>query len=282
MRERDLVGRFDRFVAEGKVVLNVLFTARRFQTESVLLLDKRWAGMADTLALKPHDAPVYVAGQAIMDAIAGFHIHRGILAIGRKGERPDPAAMLRGLPHDALVVVLAGIIVLVPGLSFTVALIELTTRHLMSGTARLAGAGTVFLTLAFGVATGRGLVALAWERAPTVEVDPLPEWASYVALPVAAWAFSVLLKARRRELGWILLAATAGLTNISFDTASAQQVRISLVDVVGRVVVFVADEHMGAGTHRMELDLSSIPAGVYFLRVEVGGSREVQAITIVR
>ncbi len=109
VRERDLVGRFDRFVAEGKVVLNVLFTARRFQTESVLLLDKRWAGMADTLALKPHDVPVYVASQAIMDAIAGFHIHRGILAIGRKGERPDPAAMLRGLPHDALVVVLAGI-----------------------------------------------------------------------------------------------------------------------------------------------------------------------------
>lgn len=165
------------------------------------------------------------AAEVAAAAVVGYAL--GLLA-SLSGQRAtglfEPsAAMLATLLAAALaggvvpvrdhVVVLAGIIVLVPGLSFTVALIELTTRHLMSGTARLAGAGTVFLTLAFGVATGRGLVALAWERAPTVEVDPLPEWASYVALPVAAWAFSVLLKARRRELGWILLAATAGLTS---------------------------------------------------------------------
>ena len=74
----------------------------------------------------------------------------------------------------------------------------------------------------------------------------------------------------------------AGRTNISFDTASAQQVRISLINVLGQVVMLAADEHMTAGTHRMGLDLSTVPAGVYFLRVEAGGSREVRAITIAR
>jgi hypothetical protein len=33
----------------------------------------------------PADVPVYAAGQAVMDAIVGFPIHRGILAVGRAG-----------------------------------------------------------------------------------------------------------------------------------------------------------------------------------------------------
>lgn len=109
VRERDLVGREGRFVAEGKVVLNVLFAARRFDVESVLILDRRLDGMAETLTLAPPDMPVYVADQATMDAIAGFHIHRGILAIGRKREYEDATSLLAALPAQALVVVLLGI-----------------------------------------------------------------------------------------------------------------------------------------------------------------------------
>ncbi len=109
VRERDLVGREGRFVAEGKVVLNVLFAARRFEAESVLILDKRLAGMTETLAAAPPGLPIYVADQATMDAIAGFHIHRGILAIGRKRAIVDLPELLATLPADALVVVLVGI-----------------------------------------------------------------------------------------------------------------------------------------------------------------------------
>ena len=59
------------------------------------------------------------------------------------------------------VVALASIIVLVPGLSLTVALLELATRNLASGTARLAGAATVFLTIGFGALLGRFAVQAA-------------------------------------------------------------------------------------------------------------------------
>lgn len=109
IRERDLVGREGRFIAEGKVVLNVLLSARRFDVESLLVLDKRLPGLAETLALAPPQTPVYTAVQEVMDAIAGFHIHRGILAVGRKRDDQDAAALLAGLPADALVVVLVGI-----------------------------------------------------------------------------------------------------------------------------------------------------------------------------
>lgn len=109
IRERDLAGRQGRFVAEGKVVLNVLFSARRFEAESVLVLENRLPGLAATLALAPADMPVYVASGPVMDAIAGFHIHRGVLAIGRKRPPQSPEELLDELPRQALVVVLAGI-----------------------------------------------------------------------------------------------------------------------------------------------------------------------------
>ncbi|KQU73809.1 RNA methyltransferase [Aminobacter sp. DSM 101952] len=109
IRERDLVGREGRFVAEGKVVLNVLFAAGRFQAESVLVLENRLAGMTETLALAPDGMPVYVASAAVIDAIAGFHMHRGILAIGSKGVAPSVDDMLAALPERALVAVPVGI-----------------------------------------------------------------------------------------------------------------------------------------------------------------------------
>ncbi len=45
MRERDLVGRERRFIAEGEVVLRVLLSGHaRFRIESVLLAPERWPG----------------------------------------------------------------------------------------------------------------------------------------------------------------------------------------------------------------------------------------------
>lgn len=109
IRERDLVGRQGRFVAEGKVVLDVLLSARRFETESILVLENRLAGLEPVLAKAPAGIPIYVASSETMDRIAGFHMHRGILAIGRKGQPESAVELVNTLPAEALVVVLVGI-----------------------------------------------------------------------------------------------------------------------------------------------------------------------------
>lgn len=113
IRERDLVGRTGRFIAEGTVVLNMLAAAHGqengFRAEKILVLENRLAGIADTLDRFPPDVPVYTATAAVIDAIAGFHLHRGVLALGRKPEpRPLNEALAR-LSERALVTVLAGI-----------------------------------------------------------------------------------------------------------------------------------------------------------------------------
>lgn len=118
---------------------------------------------------------------------------------------------------------LAGLVVLLPGLMFTVALTELSTRHLSSGTARLSGAMVVFLGLGFGVALGAKLgTMLGLELRDLLNIEggtwfthmPLPSWTEWLALLIAPLAFMVLLNANARDALWIVGAcALAYLTS---------------------------------------------------------------------
>jgi len=108
IRERDLVGRQGLFVAEGRVVLEKLAAAGRHPILSVLIAEARLAGMRPLLDQLDPDTPVYVASQAVMDAVAGFPMHRGVLAIG--GRRAIAAdALLREVDSEALIVGLSAI-----------------------------------------------------------------------------------------------------------------------------------------------------------------------------
>ena len=107
-------------------------------------------------------------------------------------------------PLSIQVTVLAALIVLLPGLSLTVATTELGTRNLISGTSRLMNAVVVFLQLGFGVALGARLTSV-FPPLQGVAFAPLPAWTEGVAIAVLAFAITVLLKAGPRDLGWIAL-----------------------------------------------------------------------------
>ena len=96
VQERDLVGRQARFVAEGAVVVEQLCRAGgHFKLESLLLESRRVAPLRACIDGLSSDVPVYVLDQKHLDAIAGFHLHRGILGIGLRGTARDAAALLR-------------------------------------------------------------------------------------------------------------------------------------------------------------------------------------------
>jgi len=109
IRERDLVGREGLFIAEGEVVVRVLLGGARHAPVSLLIAEKRIAGLSAPIAALPADVPVYAVSQEIMDGIAGFPMHRGILALGRRAPEIGATALLAGLTAGALVVVLFGI-----------------------------------------------------------------------------------------------------------------------------------------------------------------------------
>ncbi len=96
---------------------------------------------------------------------------------------------------------LAGLIMLLPGLSLTIALNELATGNLVSGTARFAGALVVLLQLAFGVALGQKLGGFL-PAAAGIRLAA-PAWLQWPCLMMAPIAITVLLKGRMRDLGWL-------------------------------------------------------------------------------
>ncbi|WP_047456688.1 RNA methyltransferase [Rhizobium rhizogenes] len=113
IRERDLTGRESRFIAEGTVVLRLLAGAHAaggdFVAEKVLLLRNRAAGLDEIISAFPPDVPVYVAEGSVLDGIVGFHLHRGVLALGRRTADTDMDAFLGRLPERSLVLVGCGI-----------------------------------------------------------------------------------------------------------------------------------------------------------------------------
>lgn len=115
-------------------------------------------------------------------------------------------AATAGVPVSVLLATLAGVIVLIPGLTITNAITELSTRHLASGTARLMGALVLLLGIAFGIALGTKVVSLSFGAVPIFDPAPLPGWTLWVAMLITPLAFVVLLRAEPRDAGWIILA----------------------------------------------------------------------------
>lgn len=109
IRERDLVGRAGLFVAEGKVVVEKLTDCDLHRPLSLLIASKRVNALQSIISRLADEVPVYVATQGVIDAIAGFPLHRGILAIGRRTKVPTADDLLAAYGGCATVLVLAGI-----------------------------------------------------------------------------------------------------------------------------------------------------------------------------
>ena len=109
IRERDLVGRAGQFVAEGEVVLRVLARAPRHRALALLIVEHRVAALGALIARFPPEVPLYTLSQEVADAIAGFPLHRGLLALGERAPDPDVAALVDSLPARSVVILACAI-----------------------------------------------------------------------------------------------------------------------------------------------------------------------------
>ena len=83
VRDKDLRGSERLFMAESELVLRRLLR-RPDRLHALLLSPSKLRDLEDCLRDLPDDVPVYVADLDVMTQIAGFHIHRGVLATGRR------------------------------------------------------------------------------------------------------------------------------------------------------------------------------------------------------
>ncbi len=107
-------------------------------------------------------------------------------------------------------VVLASLIVLLPGMTLTTAVRELSTQHLVSGVARFAGAITTLIKLAFGTVVANELCKALGLLPATMPHPPIPGWAEWLMLAFACYAFAVLFRAARRDFPLVMASAALG------------------------------------------------------------------------
>jgi uncharacterized membrane protein YjjB (DUF3815 family) len=113
-------------------------------------------------------------------------------------------------PLNLNTVIIASLIVLLPGMALTNAMNELTSRHLVSGTARFAGALTTILKLTIGTAIALSVAQLLGLEPAVRASRPQPGWVVWCALVVGAFAFAVLFRAHRRDYPLVMAAAVGG------------------------------------------------------------------------
>jgi uncharacterized membrane protein YjjB (DUF3815 family) len=153
-------------------------------------------------------------------------------------------------PLSGYTATVAGLIVLIPGFTLTVAMIEIATRNLVSGTARLAGAGGTFLAIGFGFALGTKLAGAMVGVPVESEPVPLPAWTEIVALLAAPAGFTVLLRALPRDMLWIGL---VGALTFAGTRLGSIFLGPELGAFVGAVVVGVASNAYGRALRRLEV-----------------------------
>ncbi len=113
-------------------------------------------------------------------------------------------------PLSLKTVIVAALIVLMPGLTLTTAVTELSSKQLVSGTARFAGALMTLMSLTFGTVVAMQIVKLLGWQPHVARGAPLPEWVELGALLVASYAFAVLFKASKRDYALVMAAVWLG------------------------------------------------------------------------
>ena len=114
------------------------------------------------------------------------------------------------LPLSLPSVTLAAIVVFLPGLALTTAVSELSSQHLVSGVARLAGALTVLLKLTFGAVAGSEVAKALHVPLRNVRPGASPDWVEGVALLCGAFSYTLLLRPHKRHRWLVMGAAVLG------------------------------------------------------------------------
>ncbi|MBL8889698.1 MAG: threonine/serine exporter family protein [Planctomycetaceae bacterium] len=115
-------------------------------------------------------------------------------------------------PLSLEVVTLGSLVVLLPGLTLTIAINELATQNLAAGTARLFGGLVLLMTLGFGVAMGSSLGQQLTATPTGVAPVQLGTEYWYLAIATAPLAFAILFRAQARDFIPITLTCWAGFT----------------------------------------------------------------------
>lgn len=108
------------------------------------------------------------------------------------------------------VVILSSLIIFMPGLLITIAIAEIATQNLSSGTAKLMGGIMILLKLTFGVFIGAKIASYFKFPSFALSFQEIPDWFTIFTLPITALMATVIFKAQRSDWKWVTVAGMFG------------------------------------------------------------------------
>ena len=189
----------------------------------------RWRGLTWILAAAiSSSCAARFLGGGVMEVFGAFVVGLGVAMLLQWSRRHPSlgrilaplagflAALIAGLlaarvaPTSVPVVLVGGLIALVPGFMLTVATTELSAGHLVSGTARMAGAVVQLLSMIIGLAVGLAMMTRLVGPFPPAFLIPLPAVTEVMAIFLAPITLAIVLQAAPGNFGWIVLIAVVG------------------------------------------------------------------------
>ena len=106
VRDDALARRKGWFIAEGRAVVTRLVADCRCRVRSVLLNEPSWTALEPALKGLPDDVLIYVCPSRTLEALTGFNLHRGCIALA---DRPPEALFSDVMRGVSDVIVLDGV-----------------------------------------------------------------------------------------------------------------------------------------------------------------------------
>lgn len=94
LRDASLRDARGRFIVEGRGNLRVLLAQSAYRPESILVSETAAEALASELEAHADAVDVFEAPQSVLDAVVGFKLHRGALAVCRRPAPRDPRALV--------------------------------------------------------------------------------------------------------------------------------------------------------------------------------------------
>lgn len=150
--------------------------------------------------------------------------------------------------------ILASIIIFIPGLAITTALEEITSKSLVSGSAKLFDAIILLFKQFFGVLLGLALMTSLIDIDLTYHVSEMPKWTLFFAIPIFSIALLPIFQVRKKDM---FFGALTGITAF-FTTVLLSGYGVLVSTFIGTLVV--------VGASRLFSIISKTPKTVFLIQ----------------
>jgi hypothetical protein len=123
------------------------------------------------------------------------------------------------------------------------------------------------------------------ETARVVVIAYGPGWQFDISDSAITFIGGGVAEGTRVPLQWSLSVSpnpARGAFSVRYDVPRQAQVAVGIYDASGRLVRSLSDGEVSPGRYETRLPSGALPAGVYFCRMQAGGSSESKRVTLVR